>query len=104
MQEHEFEKEYENVELDYENLNFVQSQIIKALWKHNKMHRNEICKKIGIARTTVHDNIKFINKGLVKRGILKYETVIASKRGRPVKNWFLTEIFKKAMESVLKNG
>jgi len=94
----------EKEKLDYSNLNFTQSKIVRILWKHKEMPRDIICEEIGISRTTVYDNMHSINGGMVKRGILTHKMVNNGKRGRPTKMWLLTDKFIKAMEGELKNG
>ena len=98
------ERYAEKEKLNYRNLNVVQSNIVKTLWKHKKLPRDIICEETGISRTTVYDNIYFVNKGLIKRGILECKTENNGKRGRPIKYWFLTDEFKKTMELKLENG
>lgn len=85
---------------EYKNMTFIQSSIVKLLWRDNMFSRGKLCQELGRAWTTVFDNLK----KLLKRGIIEVESLNSGKRGRPLVLWCLTEEFIDNMESELING
>ena len=85
---------------EYKNMTFIQSSIVKLLWRDNMFSRGKLCQELGRAWTTVFDNLM----KLLKKGIIEEESLDSGKRGRPLVLWSLTEEFIDNMESELNNG
>lgn len=84
---------------EYMYLGKIKNNIIKLLWRNNKIQRKVFVKELNYARSTVYDNLV----RLEERGIIKREEFDNGKRGRPIKVWFLTQDFITDMESELEN-
>ncbi|MFX1538595.1 MAG: hypothetical protein ACFFDI_30780 [Promethearchaeota archaeon] len=86
---------------EFRNLLPVQRKIVKILWKTKRKHRKQLVNQLGIARTTIHDNLSKGIKSLKGRGIVDF-TDECKGVGRPPRLWYLTEDFINDIESDLK--
>lgn len=73
----------ERKDIDLRSLSILQLKLLKILKESGGLKRSELVKKLGIARTTIYDNLNKLKQfGMIKN----YEKYIGI-RGRPFVIW-----------------